>query len=81
MTTPLFQKLLIVNIVAILITWAGDITLRSSKWGFRLQETLSDPYGCSLSPDNFGCELNRPFDKERKEQPEASFVSEELKDE
>lgn len=80
MTTTLLQKLLIVNIVVILIAWAGDITLRNSQLGFSLQETLSDPYGCSFSPDNFGCELNRPFDKERKEQPEASFVSEEPKD-
>ncbi|MCW6034908.1 hypothetical protein K4A83_01280 [Spirulina subsalsa FACHB-351] len=23
---------------------------------------VSDPYGCAISPDNIGCEMNRPFD-------------------
>ncbi len=23
---------------------------------------VSDPNGCAISPDNIGCEMNRPFD-------------------
>ncbi len=46
--------ILLITIPAIVISFASIMAA-----------SIDDPNGCSLSPDNKGCKLNRPIDFER----------------
>lgn len=65
-----FVTLSLFTVASILFLVLAGMGLQANSlgidWGIVFFEL--DQYGCSHSPDNLGCELNRPIDEERRKQ-------------
>ncbi|NET04850.1 MAG: hypothetical protein F6K16_08930 [Symploca sp. SIO2B6] len=70
-----FKILSFLTLVSLLFLVLVGVGLQANSlvidWAVVLFEL--DQYGCSQSPDNLGCELNRPIDEERRKQQKINL--------